>query len=134
MVLSVFIVYIVFPIKTPARFASFIDNIMGILAILIVTLYLFFFTNPILGVVYLMVGYELIRRSSQIVNRIPIIQYVPSERTKQQEMVKMNIPSYTTLEEEIVGKRGHVDVSKPILYDQPTYKPIAENVGGASLI
>jgi hypothetical protein len=133
-VLAVFIVYIVFPIKTPVQFASYIDHPFGIIAILAITLYLFFFTNPVLGVVYLLVAYELLRRSSKIVNRVPIIEYVPSEKKKMQEMVKMNPPHFTSLEEEIVAERGPIDVSKPIVYEQPSFKPIAENVMGASLI
>jgi hypothetical protein len=46
----------------------------------------------------------------------------------------MNPPNYTTLEEEIVAQRAPIDVSRPIIYDKPTFKPIMENVGSASLI
>jgi hypothetical protein len=133
-VLAVFIIYIVFPIKTPNQFGIFIDHPFGIVILFAITLYLFFYTNPVLGVVFLLVAYELLRRSSLIVARYPIIEYVPSEKKRMQEMVLMNPPNYTTLEEEIVAQRGPIDVSRPIIYDKPTFKPVAENVGSASLI
>jgi hypothetical protein len=131
-VLFVFIVYIVFPIKTPVQFSTYIDSPFGLLTILIITLYLFFYCNPVLGVVYILVAYELLRRSSLNTHRVPIIQYVPSEKKRAEEMAKMNPPNYTTLEEEIVQLRAPIDVSKPILYNETTFKPVAEDVMGAS--
>ena len=133
-VLVVFIIYIIFPISTPSQFAFYIDHPFGIVAILTVVVYLFFFTNPVLGVVSLLVVYELLRRSSLLVSRVPIIEYVPSQKKKDAEMILMNPPVYTTLEEEIVGQRAPVDVSRPIVYNDTTFKPIAENIKGASLI
>lgn len=133
-VLAVFIVYIVFPVHTPVQLSSYIDSPFGILMVLIITLYLFFFTKPLLGVVYLLVAYELMRRSTQVTNRVPIIKYVPSEKKRQDEMVKMNPPAYTTLEEEIVQQRGAIDTSRPILYNETSFKPVSENIMGASLI
>jgi hypothetical protein len=132
--LVVFIVYILFPVSTPAGLSYYVDSPLGIVAILLVAVYLFFFSHPVLGVIYLWVAYELLRRSAAITTRIPMIQYVPSEKKRMREMVKMNPPVYTTLEEEIVAKNGHVDVSRPLLYEKPSFKPVAENVMGASLI
>ena len=132
--LILFTIYIIFPIKTPSQFAYYIDTHFGIISILSITFYLFFFCNPVLGVVFILVSYELLRRSSLITSRVPIIKYVPSEKKRAVQMELMNPPSFTTLEEEIVAQRGPIDVSRPIIYEPSTYKPVSENVKGASLI
>ena len=62
--LIVFVIYIIFPFKTPFFLAGIINTPIGLLVALVLTLYLFFYTNPILGVVFIFVAYELIRRSS----------------------------------------------------------------------
>lgn len=133
-VLLVFIIYIVFPIKTPVQLSSYIDSPLGIFGILIITLCLFLYCNPVLGVVYILVAYELLRRSSLNTKRVPIIEYVPSEKKRAEEMARMNPPSFTTLEEEIVQLQAPIDVSKPILYNETTFKPVAEDMLGGSFI
>jgi hypothetical protein len=133
-VLVVFIIYIVFPVKTPVQLSSWVDSPLGILGILIITLYLFLYCSPVLGVVYILVAYELLRRSSLNTHRVPIIQYVPSEKKRAEEMAKMNPPSFTTLEEEMVQLAAPIDVSKPVLYNETTFKPVAEDTLGGSLI
>jgi hypothetical protein len=130
----VFIIYIVFPIKTPAQFAPYIDHPMGMIIILMGVLYLFFSCNPVLGVVSLFVAFELLQRSSQITNRVPMIQYGSTESKRMREMVQMNPEPVRTLEEEIIAEKAPIDLSKPIVYTQSSYKPIYENIGGASII
>ena len=132
--LIVFILYILFPVKTPVPIAPYIDSPLGITSILFVTVYLFFYTKPVLGVIYLLVAYELLRRSTQNSSRVPLIEWVPSQPIKDIQMASMNVPQSTTLEEEIVGQRGPIDESRPIMYESTGFKPVAENVNGASLI
>jgi uncharacterized membrane protein (DUF485 family) len=131
--LVVFVVYIVLPIQTPNFLAGSIDSPLGMLTIFIVTVYLFFNTNPIVAVIYVFVAYELIRRSSNKPVRVNMVKYTPSQTMKDSEMKVMNPPKTSSLEEEVVGKMapiGHSDVS---VYANSTFKPIAENVGTASV-
>ena len=131
--LIVFIVYIVLPIQTPNFIAGSVDSPLGMLVIFIVTVYLFFNVNPIVAVVYVFVAYELIRRSSNKPGRVNIVNYTPSQTIKNAEMKEMNPPKKSTLEEEVVEKMapiGHSDIS---VYTNSSFKPIAENVGTASV-
>lgn len=132
--LGFFIIYVIMPISTPPFLAGFINSSLGMLVLFLIAIFLFFYTNPILGVVFILVAYEIIRRTSQIVGTAEIMQYTPSQAKKNAEMVKMNPPKSETLEEEIVAKMapvGHSDIS---IYTPSTFKPVAESVGSASLV
>jgi hypothetical protein len=91
--LVIFVIYIIFPFKSPAFLSGTVNTPIGLVVILVVTLYLFFYTNPILGVVYIFVAYELIRRSS-LVRRGSADNYMirssPSEIQRAVEMEQMN--------------------------------------------
>ena len=64
LLLIIFIFYLIFQVKTPTTLIEFINSNLGMIVILIVTVYLFLFTNPILGILSIFVVYELIRRSN----------------------------------------------------------------------
>lgn len=133
-VLVIFIIYLVLPLNTPSFMAFYIDTPLAMVLLFVITLYLFFFTNPVLGVLFIFVAYEILRRSSLIVARVPIITYVPSEKKRDEEMILMNPPQFRTLEEEVVSQRAPVDVSRPVLYEETTFKPVYDNIDGASMI
>lgn len=65
LLLIIFIFYLIFQVKTPNTLIEFINSNLGMIVILIVTVYLFLFTNPILGILSIFVVYELIRRSNK---------------------------------------------------------------------
>jgi len=132
--LGCFIIYVVFPISTPPFLAGFIESSLGMLLLFLVTIFLFFYTNPILGVVFIFVAYELLRRSSHISGRTAIIKHTPSQLNKDIEMASMNPPKKESLEEEIVEKMAPVGKSDMSIYTPSSFKPIAESVGSASLV
>jgi hypothetical protein len=132
--LGCFIVYVVFPISTPSFLAGFIESSLGMLLLFLVTIFLFFYTNPILGVIFIFVAYELLRRSSQISGRTAIIKHTPSQLNKDIEMASMNPPKKETLEEEIVEQMAPVGKSDMSIYTPSSFKPVAESVGTASLV
>jgi hypothetical protein len=132
--LGCFIVYIVFPISTPSFLAGFIESSLGMLLLFLVTIFLFFYTNPILGVIFVFVAYELLRRSSNVTGKTAILQYTPSQIMKDAEMASMNPAKTETLEEEIVEKMAPIGKSDISIYTPSSFKPVAENVGSASLI
>jgi uncharacterized membrane protein (DUF485 family) len=109
--LVIFIIYVVFPFRTPQFLSGTVNTPIGLIIVLVVTLYLFFYTNPILGVVYIFVAYELLRRSSLAKrggNDSYMIKYTPDEATRKSNMIKMNPPVSHTLEEEIVSDYGTI--------------------------
>jgi hypothetical protein len=136
-----FVIYLVFPIQTPVMISPYIDSPIGILLMFCATLYLFFFVNPILGIVFVFVAYELLRRSASYmgignsgVRSSLIMQYTPSEEKKEEVLQSLNPPTPATLEEELVAKMAPVGLSEtnPIVNSQ--FAPVAENIRGASFV
>ena len=64
-VIVIFVLYIIFPIPTPAGISSYVESPLGMVSIVLVLIYLFLNSNPILAVLFIFVGYELLRRSGK---------------------------------------------------------------------
>jgi len=134
--LVIFIIYIIFPFRTPVFFNGIINTPIGLVIMFIVTLFLFFYTNPILGVVYIFVAYELIRRTSLVKTGASdnyMIRSSPSENQKSDEMIKMNPTRTLTLEEDIVAKMAPVQVFNNDPTINTGFKPVVEKSKYASL-
>jgi len=132
--LVIFIVYIIFPFRTPEMIAGIINTPLGLISIFIVTIYLFFYTHPIIGVIYIFVAYELLRRSSIVSGTNVLIQYTPNEETRRKEMVAMNPPVSLTLEEDIIAKMAPTKQNFINDGKNSDFKPVAERIIGASLL
>ena len=131
--LVVFIIYIVFPIQTPDFLASSVDSSLGMLSIFIITIYLFLYVNPIVAVVYIYVGYELLRRSSNKTGKVTVMQYTPTQAKKDQEMKNMNPVLEKTLEEDIVEQMAPIGHSDANVYIDTSFKPMADKLKDGSL-
>jgi hypothetical protein len=132
--LIIFVIYLVMDIYPPDALASYLDTSLGMVGILLVTLYVFINYHPILGVVFLFVAYEIVRRSARVNNRVPMIQYTPSQAKKDAELAEMNPAVPTTLEEEVIEKMAPVGKSSLITYTMSEYKPVSSDIHGASAI
>jgi predicted membrane protein len=147
--LVVFIIYILFPITTPAFMAPLVDSPLGYLSIFIITVLLFVYTSPLLGILYIFVAYELIRRSSTPTMQ-QVAEYAPSKYTteympthvpkamttqfeKDVDLILLNPTQESTLEEEIVQIRAPIGKSNVSPYSESSFKPVAENISNASL-
>jgi len=131
--LVIFIVYIVFPFKTPLFLAGVVNTPIGLLVVLIITLYLFFYTNPILAVVYIFVAYELIRRTSLVkvaASDNYMVRSSPSEAERTLEMTHMNPAHKVTLEEDVVSKMAPATVFQHV-ESSSGYKPVIEKTSGS---
>jgi len=129
----VFILYIVFPVETPDLLIPIIDSSLGMLSIFIITLYLFFYVNPVVAIVYIFVAYELIRRSSNKSGRVTIMEYTPSQKKKDLEMKQMNPKVIETLEEEVILQMAPIGKSKDNEYVNTTFKPVADKIKEGSM-
>ena len=134
-----FVFYLVFQIPTPKVLIPFIDSPIGLALIVTITIYLFFYTTPILAILSILVAYELIRRScssssSSMRGRSRIIQnfqekepillnkaeneYIPSESQKDEIIQEMNPVPRATLEEEVIQEMapisGNNDSEMPV--------------------
>jgi len=133
-ILILFVIYLVFDIYPTDTMAKYIDTPFGMASVLIITLYMFISFSPILGVIALFVAYEVIRRSAKINNRVAMIQYTPTQERKNVELAEMNAPQPTTLEEEMVATMAPIGKSSMISYQTSEFKPVAEELHGASLV
>jgi hypothetical protein len=128
-IIIIFIIYLIFPTKTPVFIANIVDSIVGLTIIFVVSLYLFIYTNPILAISFVFVAYELLRRSSNITVKTAMIQYIPTQDKIRKEEESYNVIKETTLEEEVVEIRAPITST----YDTPTFKSLMNNTNGASL-
>lgn len=127
---ALFLLAIFAPYEIPASVGYFIDSSLGMIVFFLITLGLFVYFHPILGIVYLGVAYELIRRSALGLKQVPIIQYTPTQEKKDAEMKSYNPPKFTSLEEEVVAKRGPDNIQQgPVV--ETTFKPVAQNIQGS---
>ena len=132
--LALFIIYLVMDIYPPEIVASYIDTSIGMVGILLLTLYVFMNYSPVLGVVFLFVAYEIVRRSARVNNRVPMMMYTPSQAKKDAELASMNPPVAASLEEEVVEQMAPVGKSSLISYTMSEYKPVSSDIHNASAL
>lgn len=133
--LVIFIIYLVFPFETPSFLVGTVNTPIGLIIIFVITLYLFFYTNPVLGVIYIFVAYELLRRSSTQVGHDLIVNDTDTETKRTTEMVEMNPPNpitNTTLEEEVIQKMNPARGQFLAGGNTSSFKPVVERCLGAS--
>lgn len=132
--LVIFIVYLAYPFQTPRFIAPLIGSPIGLMTMFVVVVFLFFYTNPLLGVLYIFVAYELIRRSALMTNTPTIIKNTPSEAKRTNDMVKMNPVKERTLEEEVIANMVPARVA-PLesAMSDSSFQPVNDKLVGASL-
>ena len=127
-----FAVYLILGFKTPEPIASLVDTIGGKIVLFIMVVFLFTHTNPILGILGLIVAYDLMRRSSAVTGIDALKKYGPSEEKKQSQFTAFNQFPYT-LEQEVVAKMAPV-IKHGTSINNASYKPTIENNYDASPI
>jgi hypothetical protein len=125
-----FIIYLIMGLKTPEPVAGMVDTLVGKIVIFIVIIYLFMHANPILAVLALFVGFDLIRRSSMATGIDALQRFAPSEEKKSSQFTAFNQFPYT-LEQEVVSKMAPIMKSGSSL-TQASYKPLLDNLYDAS--
>jgi hypothetical protein len=133
--LVLFVIYIVFPFKTANYLLPVVNSMVGIILLFCATVIMFSYTNPIVGVVFLFVLYELIRRSSETygnANAI-IMEYTPSQQNKDNSLKQMNpAKNVPTVEEEVIAQRAPINAVPVTELVQTSFKPVAEPIKGGS--
>lgn len=132
--LVLFVLFLVLDIYPPELVASYIDTSVGMVIILLTALYVFMNYSPIIGVVFLLVAYEIVRRAARVNNRVPMMLHTPTQAKKDAEMAAMNPAQSESLEEEMVEKMAPVGKSSIISYTMSEFKPVASDVHNASAI
>jgi predicted membrane protein len=130
-----FVLYIILPVSVPLFMQSFVKSYIGLLVFFCITVVLFVYTNPLLGVLYIFVVYEIIRRSSETFHnpRAVVLEYEPSQESKDEALRKMNPPSNVkTVEEEVIAARAPLNKSYSVDIVQTSFKPVSKMIEGAS--
>jgi hypothetical protein len=127
-----FVFYLVFQIETPNLLVPYIDSSMGMVAIVVITLYLFLYTHPILGVLSIFVSYEVLRRSTTRLTQVKLFEPNPVQHKVDQEMKAMNPPKDTSLEEVMVSKMAPMPKNTPNDFIETSFKPVSESIHNAS--
>jgi len=143
-----FIIYLLMGYKTPDPISSLIDNIGGQIMVVMLALLLFSFSNPIVGILGLIVAFELIRRSSVSTGTYALNTYVPNELHKMNILHSLNNSKVFqnnsnginasnqfpyTLEQEVVKKMVPVRNYQESI-DTTTFSPILDNLYDAAPI
>ena len=119
-----FILYLILGFKMPHQVADNIDTNAGKLIIVLLALILFSMSNPIVGILGIIVAYELIKRSSISTGSAALEKYYPTEEKKWSPFSAHHQFPYT-LEQEMVKKMAparHFNThSKPT-----TFKPVLD--------
>jgi len=102
LVLSIlFVLYLVMGFQVPDGVATIIDSTFGKVVVLLVALMLFAYSNPVLGVLALLVAYQFIKGASVKTGMAGLEEYYPTEAKKWTPFTPTHQFPYT-LEQEVV--------------------------------
>lgn len=119
-----FIIYLIMGYKMPDNLADMIDSSMGKVIVAISALLLFAYSNPILGVLGLLVAFQLLKSASEKTGMAAMEQFYPNENTKWKPFTPAHqFPD--TLEQEVVKKMASQKFNDE--YEKPPYVPILED-------
>ena len=100
---ALFVLYLVMGYQVPDGVASMIDSTIGKIVVIVIALMLFAYSNPILGILALLVAYQLIKGASVKTGMAALEEYYPTEAKKWTPFTPTNQFPYT-LEQEMVKK------------------------------
>ena len=162
MLVVLFVFYLLLPIQIPSGLANIATSSIGFVTLFIVTVGLFVYMHPIVGILYIFVAYEFIQRSisairqNQNLNSVPhapsvIKQKYANNKAKTmkstisaavkpaiydnvsaEEQSSFSGNSYT-LETELVDKLAPVGQSDATTPIESSYGPVYQSTGGASV-
>jgi hypothetical protein len=127
----VLILFLVLPMKIPHVLTMILESSLGMISLLTLSILLFLYSNPYLAILFMIVIYELLRRSSRSIIYSQNIQYTPTEAKRDDEMRKMNEPRVLTLEEVMVSKMAPLESNDSSHYIDSTFKPVSEDTHNA---
>jgi hypothetical protein len=93
--------YLVMGYQVPEGIANMIDSTIGKIIVVLVALMLFAYSNPVLGILALLVAYQLIKGASVKTGMAGLEEYYPTEAKKWSPFTPTHQFPYT-LEQEVV--------------------------------
>jgi len=124
-----FVIYIVFNIRTPEPIANIIDSTLGYVVIVGLFALMAVNLNPLVTLVGIFAIYLLFKRSSIATGSLAMTKFLPSENIKSQHLSAFNqFP--VTLEEEVVQKMAPLQ-SGPSMGPK-TFTPLLDDLHDAA--
>jgi hypothetical protein len=131
MLVILFIIYLAIGLKMPDPVANMIDSPVGKIVVALLALMLFGYSNPILGVLGIMVAYHLIKSSSEKTGMAALEKYYPTEEKKWSPFTPTHQFPYT-LEQEVVKQMASQKFNANFV--KAPYRPMLDDTHDASLI
>lgn len=96
-----FSAYLVMGYQTPESMATLIDSTVGKIVVILIALMLFAYSNPVLGVLGVLVAYQMLKGASVRTGMAGLEEYYPTEAKKWTPFSPAHQFPYT-LEQEVV--------------------------------
>lgn len=126
-----FLIYLIMGYKMPEEIAGVIDTTLGKITVVMVSLMLFSYSNPILGVIGIMVAYQLIKTAGEKTGTSALNELYAVDSKKWSSFTETNQFPYT-LEQEVVKQMTTQKFNEN--YVKAPYAPLIEDTYDASPI
>ena len=126
-----FIIYLVMGYRMPEAVASMIDSTIGKIVVVLAALMLFGYSNPVLGVLALLVAYQMIKGASVKTGMAGLEEYYPTEAKKWSPFTPTHQFPYT-LEQEVVKNMTTQTFNTE--YVKAPYRPTLDDTHDASYL
>jgi len=124
-----FALYLVMGYQIPEGVATAIDSTIGKIIVVVIALMLFAYSNPVLGVLALLVAYQLIKGASVKTGMAGLEEYYPTEAKKWTPFTPTHQFPYT-LEQEVVKNMTTQKFNTE--YVKAPYRPTLDDTHDAS--
>ena len=124
-----FVIYLVMGYKMPQAVAVMIDSTAGKIVVVLAALMLFAYSNPVLGVLALLVAYQMIKNASVKTGMAGLEEYYPTEAKKWSPFTPTHQFPYT-LEQEVVKNMTTQKFNTE--YVKAPYRPTLDDTHDAS--
>jgi hypothetical protein len=125
--IGLFIVFLVMGKSLPRELSDLINTPMGTILVIVVSLSLFAYSNPVLAILGVFVAFEMLRRSGAT------SMFAPSTESKKWDSVKnVNKPQYT-LEQEVIKNMAPI-IGKSTMSSESSFAPIIDNTHNAEAL
>ena len=121
--------YLVMGYQVPEGIANMIDTSFGKIVVVVIALMLFAYSNPVLGILALLVAYQLIKDSSVKTGMAGLEEYYPTEAKKWSPFTPTHQFPYT-LEQEVVKNMTTQKFNTE--YVKAPYRPTLDDTHDAS--
>ena len=126
-----FVIYLVMGYKMPEAVAVMIDSTIGKIVVVLAALMLFAYSNPVLGVLALLVAYQMIKNASVKTGMAGLEEYYPTEAKKWSPFTPTHQFPYT-LEQEVVKNMTTQKFNTE--YVKASYRPTLDDTHDASYL